>query len=34
MHDIMVKTFFAFGGIAAIAHLAVWFWRPWLNVGI
>lgn len=30
MHDIVVKSFWAFGFIAAIAHLLVYIWRPWL----
>ena len=31
VHDIVVKSFWAFGVIAVIAHLAVWLWRPWLS---
>lgn len=33
VHDIVVKSFWAFGVIAVFAHLFVWLWRPWLNVG-
>jgi light-harvesting complex 1 beta chain len=33
VHDIVVKSFWAFGVIAAIAHILVWLWRPWLNAG-
>jgi light-harvesting complex 1 beta chain len=30
MHDIVVKSFYGFGAIAAIAHILCYLWRPWL----
>ncbi len=29
-HGIFVTSFIAFTTIAIIAHILVWFWRPWL----
>lgn len=29
-HSIFVKSFMLFVGIAIIAHVLVWMWRPWL----
>ncbi len=29
-HAIFVKSFGIFTAIAAVAHLLVWMWRPWI----
>ncbi|MGJ0503414.1 MAG: light-harvesting antenna LH1, beta subunit [Methylocystis sp.] len=29
-HSLFVKSFLIFTFIAIIAHVLVWFWRPWL----
>ena len=29
-HQIFMKSFLIFTGIAAVAHILVWMWRPWL----
>ena len=29
-HSIFVKSFMIFTGIAIVAHVLVWLWRPWL----
>ncbi|MGE0311947.1 MAG: light-harvesting antenna LH1, beta subunit [Lautropia sp.] len=29
-HGIFVTSFAVFTGIAVVAHLLVWAWRPWL----
>ena len=29
-HGIFVSSFLAFTAIAAVAHILVWMWRPWL----
>ena len=29
-HSIFVSSFIAFTVVALIAHILVWFWRPWL----
>ena len=29
-HSIFVTSFIAFTAIAVVAHILVWFWRPWL----
>ena len=29
-HKIFVKSFIVFLGIAVVAHILVWSWRPWL----
>ena len=29
-HEIFVKSFLAFTGVALVAHLLAWIWRPWL----
>jgi light-harvesting complex 1 beta chain len=31
VHDIIVKTTYGYGIVATIAHLLVWFWRPWVG---
>jgi light-harvesting complex 1 beta chain len=28
-HKLFVSSFITFTGIAIVAHLLVWFWRPW-----
>ena len=30
-HSLFVKSFLAFTAIAAVAHLLVWNWRPWIG---
>lgn len=29
-HAIFTKSFIVFVGIAVVAHILVWSWRPWL----
>ena len=29
-HGIFVTSFIIFTAIAVVAHILVWFWRPWL----
>ncbi len=29
-HGIFVTSFLVFVGIAVVAHILVWWWRPWL----
>lgn len=29
-HAIFMKSFMLFVGVAVVAHLLVWLWRPWL----
>ena len=29
-HSIFTKSFIVFVGIAVVAHILVWSWRPWL----
>lgn len=29
-HTIFMQSFIGFVGIAIIAHILAWFWRPWL----
>jgi light-harvesting complex 1 beta chain len=29
-HKIFMQSFIAFVGIAVIAHILAWLWRPWL----
>lgn len=29
-HGIFMSSFLAFTAIAAVAHILVWVWRPWL----
>ena len=29
-HSIFVTSFLIFTGIAVVAHILVWIWRPWL----
>ena len=29
-HKIFVQSFAIFTGVAALAHLLVWIWRPWI----
>ncbi len=29
-HKIFMSSFIGFTGVAVVAHLLVWFWRPWL----
>jgi light-harvesting complex 1 beta chain len=29
-HGIFVTSFLIFTGIAIVAHILVWMWRPWL----
>lgn len=28
-HGLFMSSFFIFTAIAVIAHILVWFWRPW-----
>lgn len=30
-HKLFVSSFLIFTAIAVLAHIAVWFWRPWIN---
>ena len=30
-HKIFVSSFLGFTTIAVIAHVLVWFWKPWLG---
>ncbi len=30
-HTIFVSSFAGFTGIAVVAHILVWVWRPWLQ---
>ena len=32
-HKIFISSFLAFTAIAVVAHILVWYWRPWLGVG-
>lgn len=29
-HAIFVTSFLVFAGIAIVAHILVWLWRPWI----
>ena len=29
-HKIFVTSFLVFTGIAVVAHILVWMWRPWI----
>lgn len=29
-HAIFVKSFVLFTGVAVVAHILAWMWRPWL----
>lgn len=29
-HDIFIRSFLIFTGIAVVAHILAWLWRPWL----
>jgi light-harvesting complex 1 beta chain len=29
-HEIFMRSFLIFTGIAILAHILVWLWRPWL----
>jgi len=29
-HGLFMTSFFVFTAIAVVAHILVWFWRPWL----
>ncbi|NBC22432.1 MAG: light-harvesting protein [Gammaproteobacteria bacterium] len=29
-HDIFIRSFLIFVGIAVVAHILAWMWRPWL----
>ncbi len=29
-HKIFVTSFLIFTGVAVVAHILVWMWRPWL----
>lgn len=29
-HSIFMKGFLGFTGVAVVAHILVWIWRPWL----
>ncbi len=29
-HAIFMKSFMIFIGVAVVAHILVWLWRPWL----
>lgn len=29
LHDIYMKGFTLFTGVAVVAHFLVWLWRPW-----
>ena len=28
-HEIFMRSFLIFTGIAVVAHILVWIWRPW-----
>ncbi len=30
LHEIYMKGFVLFTGVAVVAHFLVWLWRPWL----
>ena len=30
-HKIFVSSFIGFTAVAVVAHILVWFWRPWLG---
>ena len=30
-HKIFMSSFAGFTGIAVVAHILVWMWRPWLQ---
>jgi light-harvesting complex 1 beta chain len=30
-HAIFIKSFLGFTGVALIAHILAWMWRPWLQ---
>jgi light-harvesting complex 1 beta chain len=30
LHEIYMKGFTLFTGVAVVAHFLVWLWRPWL----
>ena len=32
-HALFMKSFIGFTAVAAVAHLLVWMWRPWLVGG-
>jgi light-harvesting complex 1 beta chain len=29
-HKIFMTSFYAFTGVAVVAHILAWLWRPWL----
>ncbi|MGF1474575.1 MAG: light-harvesting antenna LH1, beta subunit [Geminicoccaceae bacterium] len=29
-HKLFMQGFFIFSGIALVAHILVWLWRPWI----
>jgi light-harvesting complex 1 beta chain len=29
-HALFIKSFIAFTGVAILAHILVWSWRPWI----
>ncbi len=29
-HDIFMRSFLIFIGVAVVAHILAWIWRPWL----
>lgn len=29
-HGLFMSSFFIFTAVAVVAHILVWFWRPWL----
>jgi len=31
VHGYITQFFFVFLAFAIVAHLLVWFWRPWIN---
>ncbi|MCW6507289.1 light-harvesting antenna LH1, beta subunit [Hyphomicrobiales bacterium BP6-180914] len=30
VHQLFVKSFLIFTGVAVVAHILAWAWRPWL----
>lgn len=29
-HDLFMRSFLVFTGVAVVAHILAWIWRPWL----
>lgn len=30
LHEVYLSGMFLFAGVAIVAHVLVWFWRPWI----